>query len=270
MAMIEGFIESQGVKIHYLANQFDNAKKGCLVFVPGIMMPGWIWQKQLNYFSKDYNVVAIDPRSQGDSEQSSEGHYAFSMAKDIQAVVEALHMQSLVLVGWSVGVPQVVNYAACFKSSKLVGIVLVDGIVGIDSGLSFYQSMIDGWMQFQMDRVPNTAKFIKIIFKQPQQSAYLAKLNEVAMRTPTNTVMTLIDNYMFQDFRPLLKCIQIPTWIATIKGPRLDYMRKMHDLLPNAHLEIFPEAGHALFVDKPDEFNRSLEAFVHKLYLEPT
>ena len=74
-------------------------------------MPAWIWEKQLEYFSKDYNVVAIEPRSQGTSDQSSEGHYAFSLAKDIQSVVNTLDLQRLVVVGWSIGVPQVLNYA---------------------------------------------------------------------------------------------------------------------------------------------------------------
>jgi microsomal epoxide hydrolase len=262
--MIEGFIESQGVKIHYLAGQFDKTKISIL-FVPGIMMPAWIWERQLEYFSKKYNVVAMEPRSQGDSGQSTEGHYALSLAKDIQSVVEALNLSNLIVVGWSIGAPQALNYAVNFVSERLIGLVLVDGIVGADPSQPFYKSMIDLWSQFQMDREINTAKFVKTIFKQPVKESYLKKLAEVAMRTPTNTVMTLINNYILQDFRPLLPRVNVPTWIATIDGPRLDYMKEMNNLLPNSRLEIFQSAGHAIFVDQPEQFNKSLEQFIISL-----
>lgn len=262
---VEGFIESQGVKIHYIANEFDEKKKISLLFVPGIMMPAWIWEKQLKFFSKKYNVVAMDPRSQGDSGQSNDGHFALSMAKDIQTIVETLKLQHLVLIGWSLGVPQVVNYSALLGLKKLIGLVLVDGIVGCDPSLPFYKSMINQWIQFQMDRKTRTEKFIKSIFVQPQSEEYLKKLNEAALRTPTNTVMTLIDNYILQDFRPLLSQIVVPTFIATIDGPRLRYMQEMQKLLPNSCLEIFQAAGHALFVDQPEKFNSSLEKFINNL-----
>lgn len=263
--MIEGFVESQGVKIHYFTNDVRKTEQVSLLFVPGVMMPAWIWEKQLEYFSKKYRVVAMDPRSHGDSELCTEGHDAFSMSKDIKAVVDALHLQPLVLIGWSIGVPQAVNYAAHFGSKELIGLVLVDGLLGIDPRVPFYQATIDLWNQLQVDRVLKTPEFIREIFQQPQPEAYFGKLNEAALRMPTNTVMTLIHHYIAQDFRPLLPSITVPTWIATIEGPRLDYMKKMESMLPKARLDIFPSAGHALFVDQPERFNHLLETFIEHL-----
>lgn len=261
----EGFVESQGVNIHYLAQNIHEPKPLSLLFVPGVMMPAWIWERQLDYFSKNYKVVAMDPRSQGDSEQSSEGHYAFSLAKDIKAVVDQLKLKPLVLVGWSLGVPEVVNYAAHFGTEGLIGLVLVDGLVGIDSSVPFYQDTVDYWTQLQTDRIPKTQEFVRSMFREPQSEAYFKKLSEAALRTPTNTVMTLIENYLLQDFRSLLPQIDLPTWIAAIEGPRLNYMQKMQSLLPCAQLEIFKSAGHALFVDQPEKFNRFLELFIEDL-----
>lgn len=262
VSRVEGFVESQGIKIHYSAANLSDTKKTSLLLVPGVMMPAWIWEKQIEYFSKDYRVVAMDTRSQGDSEQTTEGHYALSLAKDIKAVVDKLDLQPLVLVGWSLGVPEVVNYAAHFSSKGLKRLVLVDGLVGIDPSVPFYQTTVDYWARLQQDRVLRTREFIRDIFRQPQTEAYLKKLYETAMRTPTNTVMTLIDNYILQDFRPLLSDIEIPTLIATVESPRLGYMQAMQKMLPHARLEIFQAAGHALFVDQPERFNRLLEEFI--------
>jgi microsomal epoxide hydrolase len=258
----EGFVESQGIKIHYLARNLDDTKLPAMLFVPGVMMPAWIWEKQLEYFSKKYRVVAMDPRSQGDSEQATEGHYAFSLAKDIKAVVDTLKLQPLVLIGWSLAVPEVVNYAAHFGSKELKGLVLVDGLVGIDPTVSFYKSTVDFWGELQSDRIPKTREFVKVIFKQPQPEAYFEKLFQSAMRTPTNTAMTLVDNYLLQDFRPLLSKIQTPTLVVTVEGPRLDYMKTIEKKLPHSQFEVIKSAGHALFVDQPDRFNQLLEQFI--------
>lgn len=262
---IEGFVESQGIKIHYLANGIHDKNKISLLFIPGVMMPAWIWEKQIEYFSKNYNVVAMDPRSQGDSEQANEGHYALSMAKDIKTIVDKLGLEPLVLIGWSLGVPEVVNYAAHFSSKRLIGLVLVDGLVGIDSNVSFYQTTVDYWDQFQRDRISKTKEFVRGIFKQPQTKEYLEKITEAALRTPTNTVMTLMNNYILQDFRPILPSIDLPTLILTVDGPRLDYMRNMQELVPSSHLEIIKMAGHAIFVDQPEKFNYFLENFIKNL-----
>lgn len=262
----EGFVDSQGVKIHYLATGTLNVHDVSLLFVPGIMMPAWIWEKQLDYFSKRYRVVAMDPRSQGDSEQSSEGNYALSRAGDIKSVIDKLRLEPCLLIGWSLGVPEVLNYAAHFSSEKLIGLVLVDGLMGVDSSLSFYESTVNYWSEFQMDRLSKTREFIRCIFKHPPSEEYLEKLLEAAMRTPTNTVMTLINNYILQDFRFLLPHISIPTLITTVEGPRLDYMQKMHELLPRSQLEIFHSAAHALFMDQPTQFNNLLEEFIRRSY----
>ncbi len=260
----DGFADSEGARIHYIAAKPERAKKLSILFVPGVMMPAWIWEKQIAHFSNDYHVVAMEPRSQGDSDKVLEGHNAFMMAKDIQAVVRSLNLEQLILVGWSIGVPQVLNYAAHFAAGKLRGLVLVDGIAGLDPTVSFYPSIVEFWSQFQMDRVANTKKFIKMIFKKPYSEEYYERLTEVALRTSTDTVMTLLYNYILQDFRSLLPKIRTPTYMAVINGPRIQYMEKMQKNLPNSYMEVF-ESGHALFADEPEHFNRSLEAFITKL-----
>lgn len=260
--MIEGFVESRQAKLHYMTNSAKSSGGVSLLFVPGVMMPAWIWEKQLDYFASKYRVVAMDLRSQGDSTQSTEGHYASSMAEDIKAVVDTLDLKPLVLVAWSLAVPIAVNYAALHGKEGLIGLVLVDGLSGFDSSQPFYHSTIDFWMKLQADRPAKTREFIRNIFKQPQPEEYFDKLYESAMRTPTNTAMTLIDNYLLQDFRPLLPKIDVPTLITTVEGPRLEYMKNLKTLLPDGRLEIVKDAAHTLFVDQPKLFNNILEEFI--------
>lgn len=265
---MEGFVNRDGVKLHYISPNFEEKKDLTLLFIPGVMMPAWIWDNQLKYFSKNYRVIAMDPRSQGDSDKPTEGHYSFSIANDIKALVDELNIGPFVLIGWSLGVPEVVNYAALLANDNLKGLVLIDGMVGIDSSLPFYQTTVDFWTQIQYDRNASTLAFINKMFKNPQPEALIQKLYQSSLKTPTNTVMTFMLNYILQDFRPLLPKIQVPTLIFTIDNYRIDYMRMLQQKIPNAELEIVDNAAHALFIDQPDAFNERLSKFILNLLRE--
>ena len=59
------FETSDGVKIHYL----DAGAGPVTVFVPDGLVTLGFWQTQIEHFSKNYRVIAMDPRSQGKSER---------------------------------------------------------------------------------------------------------------------------------------------------------------------------------------------------------
>ncbi len=66
------FTTSDGVRLHYTETGPNFAQT--LVFVPGWTMPAWIFQRQIDVFSRDYHVVALDPRGQGESEVPPTGY----------------------------------------------------------------------------------------------------------------------------------------------------------------------------------------------------
>src|SRR3984957_21034934 len=72
------FKTSDGVRLHYL----ESGAGPTIVFVPGWTMPAEIWQPQIEYFSRSYHVVAVDPRSQRASDKPTEGNNAGGGAPD--------------------------------------------------------------------------------------------------------------------------------------------------------------------------------------------
>lgn len=122
------FTTSDGVKIHYL----EAGRGPAIVFVPGWTMPAEIWEPQIRHFSRSHRVAALDPRSQGLSEKPTEGHYPERRAEDIKELVDRLRLAPAVLVGWSMGVPEVLTYVDRFGTSSVRAAVLVDGYIGGD------------------------------------------------------------------------------------------------------------------------------------------
>src|ERR1700686_5020443 len=85
-----------GIRIHYL----EVGRGRPIVFIPGWTMPAWIWQKQIDEFSKKYRVIAVDPRSQGESDKPTYGHLPETRARDYKELVDHVGLKQPIFVGW--------------------------------------------------------------------------------------------------------------------------------------------------------------------------
>src|SRR5438477_5882101 len=140
-AKSEFFKTSDGIQIHYL----EAGSSRPIVFIPGWTMPAWIWQKQIDEFSKKYRVIAVDPRSQGESDKPNYGHLAETRARDYKELVDHLALKQPVLVGWSMACNELLKYAEQFGTDNVGGLVLVDGYLTDKLNLELF-GFLSGWM----------------------------------------------------------------------------------------------------------------------------
>ena len=258
-----GFIKtSDGARIHYL----DSGSGRAIVFIPGWTMPAWIWQKQIDEFSKRYHVIAVDPRSQGESDKPTYGHLPETRARDYKELVDQLGLKQPVLVGWSMGCGELIKYAEQFGTDKVGGLVLVDGYITDKGGPEMFGAL-SGWMNFlQQDRRKQADGFVRSMYKKPQPEDYVKRVTDASVEVPADTAAVLIYNMIaVKDFSAGLAKINRPVLFAyqPESQPSADYLKsKLGDKL---RLERFDGDGHALFVDDPEKFNRVLEGFVQSL-----
>jgi non-heme chloroperoxidase len=213
------------------------------------MMPAWIWEKQIAHFSGDYHVVAMDLRSQGESSKTSDGGYPAAHARDINAVIERLQLAPVVIVGWSMGVTLIASYIEQFGTGSLAGIVFVDGLAGFDLTPEYYESRIGFLKGLQVNRSQRTGDFVRSMYRKQQSEEYLQKVTKAALGTPTDSAVAMGLAAFTTDNRPLMAKIDKPTLIAAATKSLLSQF----------------QAGHALFVDAPDKFNRVLQEFLSGL-----
>ncbi len=260
------FKTSDGISIHYL----EAGSGRPIVFIPAWTMPAWIWQKQIDEFAKKYHVIAVDPRSQGESDKPNYGHLPEVRARDYKELVDQLGLKHPVLIGWSMGFGELIEYAEKFGTDNVRGFVLVDGFVTDKPSDLFVP--ISGWLtQIQQDRQKQMDGFVRSMFKKPQPEDYLKRILDSSMQVPADTAIVLVYNMIaVKDFSPGL------TRLAAMKPnhPVLfmyqpesqssaDYLQsKLGDKL---RLEKFEGDGHALFIDNPEKFNKVLEDFLKTL-----
>jgi non-heme chloroperoxidase len=244
---------SDGVKIDYL----DSGKGRPIVFIPGWTMPAEIWQPQIDGLSAKYRVIAIDPRSQGDSDKPADGNYGERRAQDYKEVVDKLKLEKPVLVGWSMGVAELLSYIQQFGTDNVGGVVLVDGFVRIDPAMATQFPIFI--RKHAVERRATAVAFVKSMYAKPQNQAYLDKVVAASLKTPTNSAMALMMAQlgaldMSTSFALLSHTPTIFAYEPQLQG-QADLVQQKR---PSVQLERFDDAGHALFVDDADRFNKMI------------
>jgi non-heme chloroperoxidase len=258
-----GFIKtSDGVRIHYV----EAGKGRPIVFIPGWMMPGWIWQKQIDELSKKYRVIAVDPRSQGESDKPTYGHLPETRARDYKELVDQLGLRQPVLIGWSMGCGELLSYVDQFGEDGIGGLVLVDGLIPAKQNPEIVSVLLQWTDQLQQDRQKEADVFVRAMYKKPEPGDYLQRVKQATLAVPTDTAVALIHNMIsVTDFSNAFARINRPMLSAYEPAlqPNADFLKaKLGD---KVRLERFDEDGHALFVDDPVKFNRVVEEFVQSL-----
>ena len=256
------FTTSDGVKLHYL----EAGKGPAIVFVPGWSMPAWIWGPQIEHFSAHFHVIALDPRAQGDSDKVDFGNYPERRARDIKELVEHLHLAPAVLVGWSLAVPELLTYAEQFGGDTVRGYVLVDGFAWTKQDAQFIDGMVGMYRQVQTNRVEFTDKFVRSMYRHPQPEEYLKRLVTASLQMPPDVAVSAsVSSISRADWSPAIAKLDRPVLVMCEVALKAMAADPITALMPSARVELFENAGHAIFVDDAPHFSRALQAFIEHM-----
>jgi non-heme chloroperoxidase len=254
------FKTSDGVRLHYL----EAGAGPAILFVPGFTAPAEIWQPQLEHFANDHRVVVLDPRSHGESEKPTEGHYPARMARDIHEATDSLELKPVVIVAWAFACSQTLEMVRQYGTKHLASVVLVDGFVSRDVNYEQMASYLRWAQEMQEDRQNHARKFVRSWFVQPQDDAYLDRLTQASTKCPTNSTVAMIASWqMLPNQAAVLSTIDVPLMYVAIedKRPQAEVVRQ-HAV--RARIEFVEGAGHAIFVDQPEVFNALLVDFMEE------
>jgi non-heme chloroperoxidase len=252
------FLSSDGVRLHYL--EAGPPRERTIVLVPGWTMPAWIWGPQITAFSRNYHVVAFDPRGQGESEVALSGYEPRRRGQDIADLIQAIGGRPVVLVAWSLGVLDTLAYVHGHGDGRVAGLVLVDNSVGEEP-----PPVPSRGLRLPGPRLLHAEymrRFVRGMFRKPQSPAYLDALADATLRTPQYACTALLSypvprsywrEAVYSTGRPLLYAVR-PGFAA--QATNLERFR------PNTEIALFADAGHALFVDEAFRFNALVQDFV--------
>jgi microsomal epoxide hydrolase len=243
-----------------------------LVFIPGWSTGADIWSAQIDAFARTRRVVAIDPRSQGNSSKTTNGNTPETRAQDLQALLRKLGIRRPVLVGWSQGVQDVAAYVAKFGSKNLAGIVLVDSTISqgahaISASPGDAAKTFERLALYQIRQEDYLRGMFGFIISKPQPDGATDRLVATGLKTPPSIgAAMLVADFYGQDRSAALNEVGIPVLvIAARNSPELDAQRSMAAKIPGARLEVIDDASHAVFLDQPERFRTILTEFLEHI-----
>jgi non-heme chloroperoxidase len=252
------------IKIHYIeAGSGDRT----LVFIPGWTMTAEVWREQFPYFStRGFRVLALDPRSQGETTKTENGNTYHQQAADLHAFLQQLEIGRSYLVGWASGATVLLEYLSSFQTLIPEKIVLVDcspAVLKSDDypGTMTLQKAHAFLMSFQDDREKATDQYVRELFKVRQPESLIKDWKEGCLQTPMGAAAVLFFDQLAEDRRSELLHIQIPSLIFATQENKAagEYLKAQ---IPDSVLEVIEGAGSAMFLEKPQTFNQTMESFL--------
>lgn len=257
--VVDSVVSEDSVTIYYdVRGEGDKS----LVFVHGWSCDRSYWQEQADEFAKTYRVVTVDLGGHGQSGLGRDDWTIPAFGADVAAVVDKLQLNSVILIGHSMGGPTIIE-AARRIGDRVVALVGVDTYQDFEH--TYTEQEIDGFLTpFQADFVTSTDQLVRSMFPESADSMLVDRVAGDMSSAPTDVAISAIGNLLKWDDIEALGVVRVPIrsinsdlWPTNIEGNS--------NVAESFGIELMPGTSHFLHMEDPDSFNmllhKTLEEF---------
>ena len=243
---------------------------------------GWplnadMWDGQMLFLAQHgFRVVAHDRRGHGRSSQASSGNDMDGYADDLAAVVEALDLRGITMVGHSTGGGEVARYIGRHGTARLARAVLIAAVPPLllktpanPEGLPL--EAFDGFRSaLARDRAQAYRDFAPLFYGANRPGAQVSQgiLDQFwlwSMQAGLKNAYESIKAFSETDFTRDLERFDVPTLVMHGEDdqvvPVRNSAKKSAQLIRGATEIYYPGLSHGLTATHPDLVNRDLLAF---------
>ena len=251
-------IAPDGVSIAYTVSGTGSP---ALVFIHGWMCDQTYWAAQAAAFSETHTVVTIDLAGHGESGMEREGWPLMAFGADVEAVVEALGLDRVILIGHSMGGPVVLE-AARLMPDRVIGVVGVDTLRDADHKYD-PEEVAPFLAAFESD-FPDTCRgFVASMFPEGADPALVERIAADMSAGPPEIGIALMREYIDYDaaaaFAAVPATIPIRCINSTMNATNIEANRAYHE---DFDVITMDGVGHFLMIERPDEFNAHMAQVV--------
>jgi non-heme chloroperoxidase len=262
----KSFRTTDGVRLVY--DDYGSGSAVLLVHGYTCRAAHWAFQRDA-LVAAGYRTLALDLRFHGRSDSPLSGQRVSRLGKDVGELIEHLELDSVALVGHSLGV------SVCLAYFDLFGTERVRAFAAIDQSPKIVNDETWAWGVRSVDW-NNVWDSVNGRFEwgspslEPPMPPHVGQLfADVGGLTsfPEGAVLQLLADHFTADWRDVVPTVNVPSWIATGRySPSfpLEGMQWLAESLPNSSLSVFESSGHCPHWNEPEIFNRELLAFLRR------
>jgi len=257
-------LKTNGVDLHY---EVAGAGEPVL-FIHGLGSSLLDWEKQVNYFAKEYEVTVFDLRGHGRSGKAA-GLYSISLfVSDTVALIRSLKLAPVHLVGISLG-GMIALELAVSEPELVRSLVVVNSPSEVT--IRSFKDRLMVWQRFFIAGVLGMRQVGRFLggrlFPEPQQGELRKVFVERwAENDPAayRAAMKAIVGWSVTDRLDQIKC---PTLVvaAEYDYTPLEDKELLAARIDQAELVLVENSRHGTPVDRPEEFNHVVADFLHRV-----
>ncbi|MBT2187370.1 alpha/beta fold hydrolase [Sphingobium nicotianae] len=242
----------KGLKIHYTVQGKPGGKT--LIFVHGWTCDDRSWSRQVPAFVADYRVVTLDLPGHGQSDSPPPAGYSIGLFADaVEAVRKAVGANKVVLVGHSMGAGVSRLYTLAHPE-HVAGIVSADGLLDIRP---FAAAALRAQPMTHERRVAAIEAMFVPSTPEPLRQEIRQMMLGASEATSVGANAAMMDPAIQSN-----AVITAPALTVFASSRTMGLATPTKELLPNWESVTIPDTGHFVMMEKPDQFNALLHAFL--------
>lgn len=249
-----------GVRLRYAEQGDPNGPQ--IILLHGYTDSSFSYSRVLPSLNKKYHVYALDLRGHGDSERPASGYKLTDFAADVRAFMDQKGMKRATIVGHSMG-SFIAQRLATLAPERVERLVLIGSATTLRN-----ETVLDLQKAVNALEDPVPVKFVREFqastVYQPLPDEFMDRVVKESLKVPARVWRATIAGFFSYD-RPQLDRIKAPTLILWGDKETI-FLRPEQDslvrTLAQAELKVYPETGHALHWERPEQFVKDLEDFI--------
>ena len=222
------------------------------------------WWQQVPELAKQYRCVTFDHRGFGESRDLTDGPGPNAYIEDLRQLLDHLGIERAALVGQSMGGWTVLGFAAAFPA-RANALVLCDTTAGMDDAeVIRAQAALRDATTGNLAQILTRAYAANFPQRDPVRCFLYQQVTGLNRHVPPKLIPTLMSMKHRTD--GIIEK-RVPTMLIVGEEDALvapSIMEIMARRIPNAQFLKIPGAGHSVYFERPDEFNRALIGFLRK------
>ena len=237
-----------------------------LVLVHGFLGSSEMWRLQIDFFKKDYRVIAPALPGFGKSNKVNSCNSIECMAKSILITLEKKKIKHFYLLGHSMG-GMIVQEMVKLAGEKILKLICYGtGPRGNIPGR--FETIDVSREKLKTNGLDNTAyRIAKTWFIEEDKSKYFYLCEEAGKETSIEAAdngLVAMKNWDGVKNLQNIKNETLIVWGDKDKAYNFNQVETLNDNIPNSNLKIIKGCSHNVHLEKPDEFNTIVSEFLKK------
>ena len=233
---------------------------------PLFMLPGWtcstrFWKHNVDELSKHFMVILMDMRGHGESEKVMHSHRISRYAMDVKNLLDALDVNHVTVLGWSMGAYILWSYIELFRNHR------IDSLICVDQSPAQYVKPDWKWGQKACFDVETFLQTCFAALSNPREAAegligaclkhddspqdHKMLVDEIC-KCPPYVRIEIMRDHTNLDWRDFIPHIKLPTLVCVARESRVfdpEGSAWVGENIPGAKIHYFEDCSHML---RPD------------------